>query len=279
MSFCRSSRCRPICSVIVRVVEPLMVCVPSTGVSVAQQVQVCGGGRVAFRDAQRAGAVRRCRCRTMPSPVELMAAWTPEVLRLMALITSPIVCMLLVTWIVGRVAAGVGDLEAARRDAGAAVVGTEERVLRDGRRCRSPLLRTPVLLEPGAEARGEAEFHGRVRGRRCRRHWRVAIGGRQRLGTPDVSTSWIPLPAELTSAVMSTFPRRCWSGLAVDVVDHVLQRHGAGQVDIDGIPVAVAELHVSQGPQPLAAVEIGKQHGFQPAEDLAAGDGAGGAWN
>ena len=38
--------------------------------------------------------------RTMPSPVELMVASTPVVPRLMALITSPMVCMLLVTWMV-----------------------------------------------------------------------------------------------------------------------------------------------------------------------------------
>ena len=108
--------------------------------------------------------------RTMPSPVELMAALTPEVLRLMALITSPMVCMLLVTLDRRGVAVGVGDLEAARRDAGPAVVGTEERVLRDGLEVQVAAVEHARAVRARTGRGGEAEFDGRVEA--VARRWR-----------------------------------------------------------------------------------------------------------
>ena len=129
----------------------------------------------------------------------------------------------------------------------------------------SPLLSTPVLLEPGAEAVAKPSLVAVSRPSR-------AVGGRQRLGAPGRIDELDPVAGgvDVGRDVHARGAR-----LGVDVVHNVLQRHGPGQVDVDGIPLAVSERHGSQAPQPLAAIEIGKEHGVQPAQNLAARDGAG----
>ena len=65
---------------------------------------------------------------------------------------------------------------------------------------------------------------------------------------PVVSTSSMPLPAALISAVMPS-RWRCRIGGLVDVVDDLLERLGRGEVDRGRVAVAVGQVEVAELPE------------------------------
>ena len=139
------------------------------------------------------------------------------------------------------------------------------------RRCMSPLLSTPVLLEPGADAVAKPSLVAVSR----RSLPLAAVSG---LEPPEVSASWIPLPAALTWAVMSTgvapdWLLCSWIPLLMSSITSCSVT-APDRLTLHRMPVAVGERHGAQGPQPLTAVEIGEEHGLQPPENPAARDGA-----
>ena len=131
----------------------------------------------------------------------------------------------------------------------------------------------------GGGGRGKTEFHGRVESVAAAVVSGVAISGHQRTGTPRTIDQLNPVAGRVDLG-HDVHGRGALGGVVgldpvVNGVDHALQRGCRGQVDVDGVSVAIGELHVAQGPQPLAAVEIGKEHGLQTAKDGAAGNGVG----
>ena len=211
--------------------------------------------------------------RTMPSPVELMAAWTPVVLRLMALITSPIVCMLLVTWIVDALPSVSVIWKLPVGDAGPAVVGTEERVLRDGAEVQVAAVEGARGAGARAGGRGKAELRGRVEAV-------AAVGGRQRSrGPPGRIDELDPVAGgvDLGRDVHVLRPAASDWLLMSSITSCSVT--APARLTLTEFPLPSVSFMVAQGPQSLAAVEIGKEHGLQPAEDGAARDGVGSAWN